>query len=283
MKICAVVVFYRPDAETIAFVDRFASLAVPVVVVWNEFENSGSIPFAGNPAVSLIGNSSNLGLASALNMGIERAFSQGAQRVLLLDQDSRPDPEMAHLLSAALDRASADGLRVGLVGPTLSDRKAGGLLGARDRGNRAYQIVPRLSTSGSLIDRAVIETTGKMCSALFIDSIDHEWCYRAQSRGYVIIQSNLVKMEHDMGDAGVNFFGTFKPIHRSAFRHYHILRNTLWLWKIKYIPRSFLFSESLKLIYRIPVYFWVSSSRRDTIRAILKGLRDGLFLKPRMP
>lgn len=283
MKIATVVILYRPDPETIAFVETYASENTPVVAVWNEFPQLDSEPFGGNEAITLLGNPANIGLASALNIGIERAFADGADRVLLLDQDSRPRHDMAASLSAALDSVSADGIRVGLIGPTLRDRKAGGAVNAAGENAGAYQLVSGLSTSGSLIDRAAFEAVGRMWDPLFIDGIDHEWCYRAQGRGFNIVQSRTVEMDHDMGDAGINFFGRYKPIHRSPFRHYHIVRNTLWLAGLDHIPKSFSRSELTKLAYRIPTYLLVSSSKFQTLNSIFRGLRDGLFAKHEKP
>jgi len=283
MKITTVVILYRPDSETIAFFEAYASASTPVVAVWNEFASHESEPFRNNEAIALHANPSNIGLALALNIGIERAFADGADRVLLLDQDSRPSRDMAVSLSAAFDRASADGVAIGLIGPTLRDRKAGGAVNAEGDSERSYQIVAGLSTSGSLIDKAAFEAVGRMWDPLFIDGIDHEWCYRAQHRGLSIVRSRTVEMDHDMGDAGINFFGRYKPIHRSPFRHYHIVRNTLWLASLDHVPKSFAKSELAKLAYRMPTYFLVSSSKIQTLNSILRGLRDGLFAKPEKP
>lgn len=283
MNISAVIVLYRPDPDTIAFVKSYASVDTPVVAVWNEFPEHGIDPFRDDEAVTLYANPSNIGLATALNIGIERAFARGADRVLLLDQDSRPTRSMAESLSAAFDGASADGVVVGLIGPTLRDRKAGGVVNPLGDSDCAYQIVAGLSTSGSLIDRTAFEAVGRMWDALFIDGIDHEWCYRAQGIGFSIVQSRTVEMDHDMGDAGINFFGRYKPIHRSYFRHYYIVRNTFWLAGLSHVPKLFAGFEIAKLVYRMPTYFLVSSSKMRTINSIIRGLRDGLFAKPEKP
>lgn len=56
MKIATVVILYRPDPETIAFVETYASENTPVVAVWNEFPQLDSEPFGGNEAITLLGN-----------------------------------------------------------------------------------------------------------------------------------------------------------------------------------------------------------------------------------
>jgi rhamnosyltransferase len=283
MTIATIVVLYRPNQQTLTFVDGFACAQTPVIAVWNEFGSREGEPFRHNPAITLIKNAANVGLARALNIGIARAFENGAQAVFLLDQDSRPDRSLPQALFASRARAEAAGTAVGLIGPTLHDRKAGGAVNRVRGPDDEHQIVKALSTSGSLIDKAAFDAVGPMWEALFIDGIDHEWCYRAQGRGLCIVQSRAIAMAHDMGDAGINFFGRFKPIHRSPFRHYHIVRNSLWLVRLRHVPKAFSVSEIVKMAYRTPVYFLVSWSKRQTVSAIFRGVRDGLFQKPSGP
>ncbi|MBB5685732.1 glycosyltransferase [Sphingobium boeckii] len=262
------------------FIRCYASLANPVVVVWNEFSRDNGRILSGVCGLTVCAIPTNIGLAAALNIGIEKAFDSGAERVLLLDQDSRPTPEMLGRLSSVFDAAVLQGVNVALAGPTLRDRKAHGVVNRVKDRNKAFEIVPRLSTSGSLIDREAFEKVRGMWADLFIDCIDHEWCYRAQSMGFSIVQAVDVDMNHDMGDSGINFLGHYKPIHRSPVRHYYITRNVIWMARQAYVPKMFTVMELLKLLYRIPVYFIVSSSKSKTAVGIVNGIRDGLFALP---
>ncbi|KAB2911168.1 MAG: glycosyltransferase family 2 protein [Dechloromonas sp.] len=280
MKLCSVVVLYRPDGETLDFLRASASRANPVVAVWNACPSDQKAAFAGVDGLTLCPQSTNVGLSRALNIGIETAFAAGADRVLLLDQDSRPDASMGEALAEIGNLADREGVRVGLVGPTLRDRKASGAVNAVRTDAGRYQIVPSLSTSGSLIDKQAYRAVGPMWDDLFIDGIDHEWCYRAKFKGFSIVQARDVSMEHDMGDAGVNVFGRYKPIHRSPVRHYHIVRNILWLARQRQVPKSFSAKEVCKLAYRIPAYIAVSTARGATMSNIFRGIRHGLFGTP---
>lgn len=281
MSVVSIVVLYRPDSETVEFVRKFSSSGNRVVAVWNEFESIIENPFKDDSFVTLVANERNIGLAKALNVGIETARDYGADFFLLLDQDSRPDSDLPQKLMTSRDQAVRDGLSVALTGPTLRDRKADGDVNSRNRrGGAEYEVVRGLSTSGSLVDRRALDLVGPMWESLFIDGIDHEWCFRAQSRNFCIIRSS-VEMLHDMGDSGVNFLGRYKPIHRSPFRHYYIVRNAIWLVRLPHVPWDFSLSEMAKMLYRIPIYLIVSSSRRQSIISIVKGLSDGLSAKIR--
>jgi rhamnosyltransferase len=83
-------------------------------------------------------------------------------------------------------------------------------------------------------------------------------------------------MMHHMGDAGIRIGNRFRPIHRSPLRHYHIVRNTLWLQRCRYIPLKWRMQELIKLAYRAPVYVVVSSDRRATLRSLAKALTAGI-------
>lgn len=277
MKLYNVVVLYRPDEDVLDFVKSYAGAVNPMVAVWNECAPGDAERLADVEGVIVHAMPSNVGLAAALNIGIADAFARGADRVLLLDQDSRPDGDMVRRLSVVMDEALRDGVHTAMIGPTLNDAKAGGVVNSAAAATGNYQPVARLATSGSLVDRAAWEAVGPMWEPLFIDCIDHEWCYRAGHKGFTILQATTVTMEHDMGDAGVNFLGRYKPIHRSPVRHYYIVRNTLWTARLGHVPKSFSLVELIKLGYRIPTYLLVSSSRAATASGMARATRDGLF------
>ena len=115
-----------------------------------------------------------------------------------------------------------------------------------------------------------------MMEELFIDGIDHEWCFRAWSKGYAVRVSNRVTMLHDMGDASLNYFGRYKPVHRSPVRHYYVVRNTLYLTRLAYLPLGWRLRELLKTPRRIAAYVLFSSDRWRTVRLIAHALCDGL-------
>lgn len=269
-----VVVLFRPGPDDIANLTRMADWGQDVVAVVNAYDEALSKRLPANNRIFYIRNLENLGLARALNQGLAAAMERGADYVLLLDQDSRPDATMRSRLVAAAAELEAAGRRIGCVAPALIDRKlAGANVGSSDlhRPTRGT-----LATSGTLIPQAAWHQIGPMWEDLFIDGIDHEWCFRARNRGFETVVSPGIVMEHDMGEGAINFFGRFKPIHRSAVRHYFIVRNTLWLAGRNYIPLRWRVSELLKLVYRMPAYLFFSTDRARSARNLARALVDGL-------
>jgi len=134
--------------------------------------------------------------------------------------------------------------------------------------------VQTVASSGSYIEREIWRDVGAFDDKLFIDGIDHEWCFRLQSRGYRCFVDRRIQMKHRMGEYSITFFGTAKPVHRDPIRHYFIIRNTLYLTSKAYIPNSWKFLELLKSIRRIVFYILASRNRSLTIKYMFQAVFD---------
>jgi rhamnosyltransferase len=217
----------------------------------------------------VINNPKNIGLASALNQGIEYAFDfLNTQFVILFDQDSEPSLELPTKLASEF---IAYGSSLACIGPMLTDVKIKGAQYLAQ--NKAS--VKTIPTSGTLISHESFIKVGPMMDALFIDGIDHEWCFRAAHMGLRIAVSNEIVMSHNMGDDGLNWLGQYKPVYRNPIRHFFIIRNSIYLIKLSYIPLSWRLVESLKIIRRIVMYLWASNDRFRSSHLIYKALIDG--------
>jgi rhamnosyltransferase len=274
-EVACVIVFFNPTDASIDTVAALAGFPYPVVVVVNQASSKQVAALMLLNHVHVIQNMSNLGLAKALNQGLGFAFDElNVRYVIAFDQDSVPEPSLPQSLAFELAAAGSD--RVACIGPVLVDRKSMNTRYAYDPQAGIDKLEPRtIPTSGTLFTREAWREVGPMLEPLFIDGIDHEWCFRAYSKGYRVAVSRDVTLLHDMGDAGIRFMGRFKPIHRSPIRHYFIIRNTVYLCSLGYIPKSWKLSELLKTIRRIAVYLAVSADRIKSLRLMCRGLRDG--------
>ncbi len=277
-----IVVLFHPDddaiASLIALGERWRLIAVVNAI---DERRLARVREAG---IEILLNNDNIGLARAFNQGMERAFAQGADHVILLDQDTRPPPTMPDELLERADRFIAGGGALGCLGPRPVDRKRpGAATSARHAGliDSRTSLVPvaTIISSGMVIPRTAFERVGGMWNELFIDHVDHEWCFRAANAGLAVMIAPDIVMPHNMGDAGIEFLGRYKPIHRSSFRHYHLVRNTLWLVRCSFIPRRWRIVEAAKLGYRLPIYLAFGTARGRSLAAIAQGLRHGLSRK----
>ena len=272
-----VVVLYRPDAAMLESLIALASRHGNVVAVVNAADAATIGAIAAVDGLTSIVNDRNLGVAVAFNQGLERAFGDGADYVMLLDQDSRPDPALPRALVALAEQFQELGGRVGAIGPVVRDRKRPDAVTLADHESVGPGIArtATLISSGMTIHRNAYRAVGGMWQELFIDHVDHEWSFRAAAAGYAILVATGLPLDHDLGEGGFVLAGRFKPIHRSPVRHFHIVRNTLWLQRRSFIPRRWRWKEALKLAVRIPAYIVFSTDRLATIRAVASGLYRG--------
>ena len=112
-----------------------------------------------------------------------------------------------------------------------------------------------------------------MDETLFIDYIDYEWCLRAIHKGYQIYLSDS-KMRHNMGDVFVKFLWMKKPYHRNKIRQYYIVRNGLIMLGRNYISWKWKCKHLFKLLYRIPMYFFLSDDKKTTVKNIKDAFND---------
>ena len=268
-SIACIFVLYHPEPSSLNKLDRFAEFGYPVIVVINAIAHHALEILQSKRHLHVINNPNNIGLASALNQGIKYAFDRlNTQFVVLFDQDSEPLSELPMQL---VSEFMAHGSDLACIGPMLTDVK---IQGAQylAQNKASVQTIP---TSGTLISQAAFAKVGRMMDALFIDGIDHEWCFRAAHIGLRIAVSNKVLMSHNMGDDGLNWLGQYKPVYRNPIRHFYIIRNSIYLVKLPYIPLSWRLIESLKIIRRIVMYLWASNDRSRSLRLIFKAVLDG--------
>lgn len=284
----AVVVTYHP--ELTGFLLQLSSLlkqCAGVVVVDNgsgpELAAAISSHFGGQ--LELIELGDNQGIAAAQNAGIALARRNGASHVVLFDHDSQPAPDMVQRLLACWARLTAEGLRVGSVGPCYQDeRQSNPPPFIRVRGLRLKRcLVPEsedsvevdyLIASGCLIPVSVLDDAGGMNEALFIDYVDIEWGLRVRSMGYTNHGCFSARMAHSLGDEPISFLGTAYPA-RSPLRHYYMFRNAVLLYRMRHIPRDWKIADGLRGILRFGFYALFARPRLSHLKMMLLGLKHG--------
>lgn len=275
--ICCIIVLFHPNKNVSKKIEMLSSYGYKVVVVSNgsKFEILDAI--RETVGVVLIENSNNVGLATALNQGVRAALiDPTVEYIALFDQDSDPSLDMPEGLVDELQRVN-EFVDVACIGPQLADVKSMGThYGQHNRGAGWFG-VESIPTSGTVISREAFELVGPMMDALFIDGIDHEWCLRASTKGLRVLISEKFVMLHDMGDAGLNWFGEYKPIYRNPIRHFYIIRNAIYLGLYAKIPLKWRIMQLLKTFRRMPVYFLASSSRMHSLMLMTKGVIDGVL------
>lgn len=283
MRVFAVIVCYRPDVEALRrLCDRLIECGAAAILVDNSEERYvlGSGWFADCDVIS---NGENLGIARAQNLGIARAISAGASAVVFFDQDSQIEVDfLPALLSPCragtplvVAPVSRDAVGEFEYRPTRVSRFGWQTKVAADGRTEPYQVDIVLS-SGTAATVEVFERVGMMDEALFIDSVDTEWCLRCRREGVPILVVPFAVMRHSIG-SGTLDLGFITPLVHGPVRSYYQVRNCLLLFRRDSVPFLFSLQEALLLIAHKALLLTGVDDRMAYLKAYLHGVRDGLL------
>lgn len=276
-KIGIATVFYNPDILSVEHFKSLADYGYIVSIANNGIGRNEYDLIVDNKNITIVGMGINEGLAKGMNDAINLIFKNNIEIdvVIMFDQDSKPDFILPKLLYKS-HCENHEALSMACIGPMLIDEKI--LIKNENKINKINKIdeVTTIATSGTLISRKNYEKVGPLKEDFFIDCIDHEWCFRAKGMGLKVYVDNEVKMKHNMGEDGMNWFGVYKPIYRSPLRHYYIVRNTTAMLRAQYVPMMWKVKELLKLIRRIIFYTLFSNNKANTFKNIIQAIGDGL-------
>lgn len=292
--LACITVTYNPDPEQLA--TQLSLLPRPAlkVIVDNASENLTTITTLARESsnTQLLCNERNHGLAAALNQGVYEAHRLNPEiwYVLLLDQDSEPQPGSIEALISGLITLQTGGPRVGAVGPTLQDAETGLTHGfhrqTRWRWTRLYpkssDTTPvqcsGLNGSGTLMPISLFLELGGLDETLFIDHVDTEWSFRMLAAGYTLWGIPQAVFVHRMGQASIRYwlFGWRLWPSRSPLRHYYLFRNAVWLMQRNYVSRVWKFWASIKITLTFCSHLLLDRLRRQQVQHMWQGFRDGI-------
>jgi rhamnosyltransferase len=293
-RVSAIVVTYHPGtARLAALLDAIAGQVDGVVIVDNGSPEVRAwlVDAARERGCELLLLEKNTGVAAAHNIGIARARALGADSVLLLDQDSLPQENMVAALEGALRELARTGELVAAVGPCHMDRRSRaqspfirfGLLFNRHlycggKSGDPFIECDHLITSGSLIPAASFDRVGELDERLFVDTVDTEWCFRAQYKGYKLFGVCSAEMGHAVGEGSVATWVPFADdvVVHGPNRLYYIIRNHIILYKRAYIPRRWVFQDFPRILFKAVVFSTAIRPRRANLAMMVRGFWDGV-------
>jgi len=281
--VCSIVVLYRPvNVENLNEISNESSFCV--VVDNSDFSNSDLIDSLNLSNIFYIAMRDNVGIATAQNIGIKKAKELGSNFVVFFDQDSIIYEGFVGELISSYNKLVSEGVNVGLIGPRAHNLKTGykyesrNIFKSRVHGVR-FTYSDNTLSSGSLIPLSVLDRVGGMMDELFIDSVDHEWCWRAKYKfGKEIIIDENVLLPHMIGNGEVKFLGVVFNM-GASFRYYYVYRNWLLLMTLDYVPINTKLRILILIPIRLLVYFIVSKDRFYLTKMSLKGIFHGVIKK----
>lgn len=267
--IAACIVTYNPElarfseclsavaeqVEHVFVVDNGSNETSGVEALCREYDNAIFVPLGENK-----------GIAAALNMGCTAADEKRCTAVLTLDQDSICEDGLVEKLAAHLAKD------VGIAAPWISYA-----------GNEEYYDLPQdgpyevewTITSASLTSIDAWRKIGGFDEALFIDSVDRDFCIRLRRAGYRVVIDPATSLSHELGDMRcVRILG--KVIHitnHSSFRKYYIARNKILLAKKGEISSAECVREISQEFFKALL---LEDNKASKILRLMCGIVDGL-------
>jgi len=219
MNIAAVVVWYRPKPAFADNIMAYLSYVSEVIIVDNSDADNGFL-VPGGERITYRPLHENLGIAAALNVGCRIAADRGYDMVMTMDQNSRFTNTAIATHLADAEEAMLDP-SVAVIGPAIDPSvSVGGMVEKNG-----------VITSGSIMRVSAWLWIGGFNEALFIDQVDHEFCFRLRRAGCRVLLNTAVSMSHQLGSP---LSGSFFGIKVSSWNHdrirkYYMMRNRLYM------------------------------------------------------
>lgn len=270
MNTGALVVLYHPDHRLLADLLRSLSEQVgSVVLVDNSIDPLDSQILACYQQVKYIHMGFNVGIAAAQNIGIRELAD--VEYILFLDQDSTLPSGMVRDLLQCFAYSATCGKPVAAVGPVPVQVGSAETQVSTD----GVHMVDQIISSGMLASVEVISCVGGMDESLFIDAVDHEWCWRARNHGYEILRSGRCLMPHRQGEGNYTFLFVRYRL-SSPVRLYYQFRNVFLLSRRRYVPLRWKLARILGMPAKMFVNSIYHTPRLQRLRFMVKGIYHGL-------
>lgn len=275
VKIGIVVVVFNVDAAALigklrCFEGRFA-----VTVVDNTPDASLNIDL---PNVAYIPLRENTGIANAQNVGIRNLLDRGCSHIVFFDQDSEYSLRYVEAIVSEYMRIASLRDDMFILGPTVVDKDSKEeykSLSADGMADASYIIQRELISSGTCVSASRISQVGMLQSSMFIDYVDFEWCWRAESKGLVSVMTRNVTLPHKVGKGQKRVLGCVF-IESAPFRYFYQYRNLIALCRLNYVPKSWKYKKLLRKVIELFVMPVISKNGNDILKNSLRGIAAGL-------
>lgn len=284
-KIICVLVTYNPNVELLS--RAISAIISQVDLLWIS-DNSTTIvldplSFEGAEKIVYKKMSGNIGIAAAQNYGIRYALENNFDYLFFLDQDSISPNGIIMKLISQYAKLKTKHINVGAIGPRPFNRGENKeYRGSIKKGTKLSDEiteVTELISSASLIAVSTFREVGLMDETLFIDGVDHEWCWRATAIAkcrFFIVET--MKLSHQLGE-GDHFFLYRKVAIPTPFRTYYQFRNYFVLLRRKYVPLYWKVSNGIKYLVKYFYFPLFISPRSQYFKNINRGIHDGICRK----
>lgn len=223
-RVAAVVVWFNPKISFTKNILTYANYVDHTYIVDNSPEDHSTWIPTDNKHISYLWLGGNCGIAHALNLGCKVASEEGHQIVLTMDQDSSFDVlSIKCHLEQSLAKLATD--KIAIIGTGYKEINPGE--------NNGFEEASSVITSGNLLKVAAWRDVDGFYEKLFIDQVDHDFCYRLRRKGYSILRNSSIQLNHFVGEPKEKKILGYiiRSTNHGTIRRYYQMRNALYLRK----------------------------------------------------
>lgn len=266
MYLAGIVILYNPDKDVLENIATYIEELDCLYVFDNTEKPDVKIvaKIQEMPHVQYISFGENKGISYALNHAL--TLAKDYKFLLTMDQDSKFYEGMMRQYKNYLERIYSKDNSVAMFSVHYDGLKISTV-------SNEFVDVERAITSGSVVNIDIARRIGGFDENLFIDEVDHEFCYRARTQGYRIICISTINMHHNMGKPiSIGIFGKkYLALNHNPVRKYYIFRNTIYVMKKYPDVRGRCVMELFKNFIKMVL---VEPDKWNKTLFAYKGLRD---------
>lgn len=279
--ISAIIITYNPDVSIVRknIKNILKSPFINEVIVVDNTTISNFSDFEQNERIKIIELGENKGIATAQNIGLRHVRCSNGEFALLFDQDSDVETDLIEKLLTGFNELEKLGYNIAAVGPRPFDlfenKDMKPLIQKEKEISGKWSLTKQIIASGKLIKISVLDDVGLMEDDLFIDGVDHEWCWRAGAKGYKIAIIDDAIMRHRLGDSRGTILGITYKI-GAPIRLYYQFRNIIILCQRSYVPLYWKIRCIISMLFRFIIFSIKNDDSRIRRKYMIKGFISGV-------
>jgi len=268
-KIAAVVILYHPNQNVFDNIKTYINKIDFIYIVDNS-----NYPDRANIVLeeiklfenyALIHSGRNIGIAKALNLALHHAQKDKYSWLITMDQDT--SFEYKQLQKYFKDFYTIDTTNIAIISPLHNRKLVNSMLNQNPFVAKEY-----VMTSANIVNVNHALDIGGYDENLFIDEVDHAFCFALQDSQYTILENQTVFVHHELGTPYKknSDIKLYPPI-----RLYYMCRNYLYLRKkYRILHKSFFKRRGSYLIKFFIIQLIYSDQKIKSFKMILRGLSD---------
>lgn len=273
--VLAGIVLYNPDEIRLhQNIETIIEQVDELILVDNNSNNYMSIvnKYSNVSKIKILHNDKNNGIAYALNQILKYANNNSYDYFLTLDQDSICKEGIIDNYKKYIDLPN-----VSMITCEIEDRN---IKSSKELQKENVIEIDRCITSGTFNKTKALLNVGGFDNKMFIDYVDFDICQLLKESGYKIYKINFVGLLHEVGKGKL-----VKILNKEIYvynhndlRVYYYVRNAIYYMK-KHKSKSNNIKNFIRLNKRIIIIILFEKQKFLKLKAILKGIKDGILMK----